>query len=215
MSELKLFKVKAKVNSVNGRQELHGDEHRLACDVGIEVNQSNRFLDKLDTTLLETFYWKNPVSDEVRQETVEGVERVTDFPNLRALMENIGLPIKWMAKFDDGEFRVHHGDDPADDIILREVKVNEIKLTPKEGGTVLVGLRIQGHPDEGDLARLFTVLQSEVTITINTDPDDEEERQPDLLEKPAKVTKLRKRKANEPVSDEQVDQIAGALSASE
>lgn len=209
MPELQLFKVKAKVSSVNGRQELHGEEHRLACDIGIEVNQSNRFLDKLDTRLLETFYWKNP-SGANDQAELEGVERVTDFPNLR--FEHLVTPIKWAEKFEDGEFRVHHGDDPADDIVLREVKINEIKLTPKEGGTVLVGLRIQGHPDEGDLARLFTVLQSEVTITVDTDPDDEEEQAPP---EPEKVTKLaRKRKGQQDAFDaERVGQIADAMNS--
>lgn len=209
MSELKLFKVRARVASVNGRQELNGEEHRLACDIGIEVNQSNRFLDKLDTRLLETFYWKNP-SGANDQAELEGVERVTDFPNLR--FEHLVTPIKWAEKFEDGEFRVHHGDDPADDIVLREVKINEIKLTPKEGGTVLVGLRIQGHPDEGDLARLFTVLQSEVTITVDTDPDDEEEQAPP---EPEKVTKLaRKRKGQQDAFDaERVGQIADAMNS--
>lgn len=209
MSELKLFKVKARVNSVNGRQELHGDEHQLACDVGIEVNQSNRFLDKLDSRLLETFYWKNPAG--AQQEDLEGVERVTDFPNLR--FEHLAMPIKWTEKFEDGVFRVHHGDDPADDIVMREVKINEIRLTPKEGGTVLVGLRIQGHPDEADLARLFTVLQSEVTVTVNTDPDDEEEQPAEELQKPAKVTNLRKKRnqQTDAFDEERVGAIKDAM----
>ncbi|MBJ9658933.1 hypothetical protein [Burkholderia gladioli] len=190
MSDLKVLKVKAKVNSVNGRHELNGDDHRLACDVGIEFNQSNRFLDKLDTTLVETFYWRNPASDDVRQDNVEGVERFTDFPNLRPVMENVAFPIKWLTKFEESLFVVHDRDDPSKDIRLADVKVNEIRFTPKEGGTVLVGLRIQGHPDEVDLARLFMVLQSEVSITVDTDPDDDEVDPPAAsaaVEKPARA----------------------------
>jgi hypothetical protein len=212
MSELKFLRIKAKVTSLNVRQELHGEEHKLACDIHIEFDAPNRSLDKLDPLLLQCFYWKNPAG--ANQEELEGIERVTDFPNLR--FEHLAVPVKWLDKFEDGEFRVHHGDDPDDDIVEREVKINEIKVTPKEGGTVRWGVRVQCHPDEADLARLATVLQSEVTVTVDSDPDDEAE-QPNLptLEKPAKVTNLRKRGKNQTVPDAQVDQIAGALTASE
>lgn len=205
MSELRLFKVRAKVVSVNGRQELNGEEHRLACDIGIEVNQPNRVLDKLDSRLLETFYWKNPAG--AHQEELEGVERVTDYPNLR--FEHLGLPVKWLEKFEDCLFVLHHGDNASLDLKLMEAKVNEIRITPKEGGTTTLGMRIQAHPDEGDLARLFTVLQSEVTVTVDTDPDEEE---PDAPSPPAAKKTARKKKGQQDlVSDEQVGQIAQAM----
>jgi hypothetical protein len=207
MSELNLFKVRAKVVSVNGRQELHGEEHRLACDIGIEVNQPNRVLDKLDTRLLETFYWKNPAG--AQQEDLDGVERVTDYPNLR--FEHLGMPVKWLEKFEDCLFVLHHGDDDSLDLKLVEAKVNEIRITPKEGGTTTLGMRIQAHPDEGDLARLFTVLQSEVTVTVDTDPDDEE---PDAAPAPAaKKTARKKKGAQQEFDDERVSQIKDAMTS--
>lgn len=212
MPELKFFRIKAKVTSLNMRQELHGEEHKLACDIHIEFDAPNRSLDKLDTRLLETFYWKNPAG--AQQEELEGVERVTDYPNLR--FEHLAMPIKWLEKFEEGEFRVHHGDDSANDIVQSEVKINEIRLTPKEGGTTRWGLRIQSHPDESDVARLATVLQSEVTVTVNTDPDDEDEQPTEELQKPAKVTNLRKggKKGQQDVFDEaRVGAIADAMNA--
>ncbi|TDV04650.1 hypothetical protein [Paraburkholderia caballeronis] len=213
MSELKLFKVKAKINSVNGRDELHGDEHVLACDIGLEFNQSNRFLDKLDGALVETFYWRNPSSDDVRQENVEGVERFTDFPNLRPVMESLAFPMKWLGKYEEALFILHHGEDDDRDIRLGDVKVNEIKFTPKEGGTVLVSARIQGHPHEGDLARLFTVLQREATVTVDTDPDDDEagELPPEDSPKPAK--RQRKGKQADAFDAERVQDIKDAMTS--
>lgn len=210
MSELKLFKVRAKVVSVNGRQELHGEEHRLACDIGIEVNQPNRVLDKLDTRLLETFYWKNPAG--AHQEELEVVERITDYPNL--CFEHLGLPVKWLEKFEDGLFILHHGEDEALDLRLREVKVNEIRITPKEGGTTTLGFRVQGHPDEGDLARLFTVLQSEVTVTVDTDPEDEAD-EPAASEQPKPKRGARKGKQTDAFDDKRVQDIKDAMTASE
>lgn len=205
MSELRLFKVRCKVVSVNGRQELHGEEHRLACDIGIEVNQPNRVLDKLDTRLLETFYWKNPAG--AQQEELEGVERVTDYPNLR--FEHLGLPVKWLEKFDDCLFVLHHGDDASLDLKLKEAKVNEIRITPKEGGTTTLGMRIQAHPDEGDLARLFTVLQSEVTVTVDTDPDEDEPETPPPAAK--KTARKKKGQQADAFDEERVSQIKDAM----
>jgi hypothetical protein len=218
MSEFRFFKIKMKVTSVNVRQELHGEDHRLAMDIGLEFNQSNRSLDKLDPLLLQTFFWNNG------QGQLDGVEKVSDYPNLR--FEYLGMPIKWIEEFTEGQFRIHHGDG-ASDIVMRDADINNIRITVKEGGTTVYNVRIQCHPDEEDVARVCTVLQSEVTGTIDSDPDEDADeddedrepasdaRQPDLLEKPAKVTNLRKRKGNEPVPDAQVDQIAGAMAASE
>ncbi|PXW23376.1 hypothetical protein [Paraburkholderia caballeronis] len=170
MSEFRFFKIKMKVTSVNVRQELHGDEHRLAMDIGLEFNQSNRSLDKLDGRLVQTFYWKNPAG--AQQEDLEGVERVTDYPNLR--FEHLAMPVKWLEEFSEGAFRIHHGDDGANDIVMRDVDINNIRFSAKEGGTTTYSVRIQCHPDEADVARVCTVLQSEVTGTIDSDPDDEE-----------------------------------------
>jgi hypothetical protein len=216
MSEFRFFKIKMKITSVNVRQELHGEDHELAMDIGLEFNQSNRSLDKLDPLLLQTFFWNNG------QGQLDGVEKVSDYPNLR--FEHLAMPIKWLEEFTEGEFRIHHGDDD-NDIIVRDADINNIRFSVKEGGTTVYNVRIQCHPDEEDVARVCTVLQSEVTGTIDSDPDDsdEETRQPEEnskqpglpLEKPAKVTNLRKRKAGDTVPDEQVNQIAGAMTASE
>lgn len=189
MSEFRFFKIKMKVTSVNVRQELNGEEHRLAMDIGLEFNQSNRALDKLDSRLIQTFYWKSPTGPA--QDDLDGVERVTDYPNLR--FEHLVAPFKWAEKYEEGLFRVHHGDDDSNDIVMREAKINEIKFWPKEGGTVTFNARVQCHPDEADVARMCTVLQSEITGTIDTDPDDDEPPAPtEKVEKPARAGRLKK-----------------------
>lgn len=190
MSEFRFHKIKMKVTSVNVRQELNGEEHRLAMDIGLEFNQSNHSLDKLDTRLIETFYWKSPTGPA--QNDLDGVERVTDFPNLR--FDQMGMPVKWGDEFEDGLFRMHHGGDDANDVVIREAKINQIRFWVKEGGTTTYNVRVQCHPDEADVARMCTVLQSEITATIDTDPDDDE---PDAapsekVEKPARARGVRK-----------------------
>lgn len=210
MSEFRFFKIKMKVTSVNVRQELHGEEHVLAMDIGLEFNQSNRSLDKLDTRLLETFYWKNPAGGQ--QEELEGVERVTDYPNLR--FEHLGMPQRWLEEFAEGEFHIHHGDDAENDIIMREANINNIRFLPKEGGTTVYNVRIQCHPDEADVARMCTVLQSEVTGTIDSDPDDEE---PEVEAPPpaAKKTARKKKGAQQEFDEAQVEAIKDAMQACE
>ncbi|WP_207000658.1 hypothetical protein [Trinickia mobilis] len=206
MSELKLINVKAKVAHVQGRQELNGDEYRLACDIRLEMDLPNRVLDQLDTRLLETFYWRNPALVDTKTETIEGVEQV--YPNLR--FEHLHMPLKWNERFDEGLFVMPHGDEVDADVRLGEVKINEITLFPKEGGTVHLSVRIQAHPDEEDLVRMFTVMQRVVTVTVDTDPEDEEEQEseaPAAEKKPARG----RRKKGEAVPEEQVGQIAQAM----
>lgn len=213
MSEFRFLKIKMKVTSVNVRQELHGEEHCLAMDVGLEFNQSNRALDKLDARLLETFYWKSPTGPT--QDDLDGVERVTDYPNLR--FEHMVAPIKWAEKFEEGLLRVHHGDDESNDIVMRDAKINEIKFWPKEGGTTTFNVRVQCHPDEADVARMCTVLQSEITGTIDTDPDeDEPSEQSEAVQKPARATRLKKGSKKgqaDAFDDERVQHIKEAMEA--
>lgn len=187
---MNLYKAKGKLRSVNVRQELHGDEHRLACDIGLEFDQPNRFLDKLDTRLLETFYWKNPSG----QLTLDGCE-VSDFPNLR-FAEMLGMPIKWTEEFGGSAFTLH-SDVNSGDTVMRDVSINKVRLTPKEGGTVSVAVRIQGHPEEDELAHLCSALQSAVTFTVESNPDDETVEQ--QAEREGKVIAKKAKKAAKPL----------------
>lgn len=211
MSEFRFFKIKMKVTSVNVRQELHGDDHRLAMDIGLEFNQSNRSLDKLDGRLLQTFYWANPAG--AQQENLEGVERVTDYPNLR--FEHLAAPLKWQEEFSEGEFRIHHGDDAADDIVMRDVDINNIRFSVKEGGTTMYNVRVQCHPDEADVARVCTVLQSEVTGTIDSDPDDDEPTEPVASEPTKPKRGPRKNKQADAFDAQRVTDIANAMNAAQ
>ncbi|WP_186039711.1 hypothetical protein [Burkholderia gladioli] len=204
MPEFRFTKIKMKVTSINVRQELHGDEHCLAMDIGLEFNQSNRALDKLDGRLVEAFYWKSPTGNT---EALEGVERITDLPNLR--FEHLVTPLKWAEKYEEGLFRVHHGNKPSDDIVMLEAKINEIKFHPKEGGTTLFTVRVQCNPDEAQVARMCALLQSEITGTIDSDPDDEDTAPPpgaaEQPEKPAAAKTGRK-----PRRGKQTDAFADA-----
>ncbi|MGK8887570.1 hypothetical protein [Burkholderia gladioli] len=204
MPEFRFIKIKMKVTSINVRQELHGDQPHLAMDIGLEFNQSNRSLDKLDGRLMEALYWKSPTGGT---DTLEGVERVTDLPNLR--FEHLVSPMKWAEKYEDGLFRVHHGSDVSNDIVMREAKINKIAFHPKEGGTTLYSVQIQSNTDEAQVARMCSLLQSEITGTIDSDPDDEDTAPPpgaaEQPEKPAAAKTGRK-----PRRGKQTDAFADA-----
>lgn len=199
MSEFRFFKTKMRITSVNVRQELHGDDHVLAMDIGLEFNQSNRSLDKLDPLLLQTFFWNNG------QGQLDGVDKVTDYPNLR--FEHLAMPIKWLDEFTEGLFSIHHGEDADNDIVINDVEINNIRMAFKEGGTTVYNARVQCHPDEDDVARICTVLQSDVMCTLDSDPDESEPVAPPV----AKKTARKQKGQQELVPDEQVGQIAEAM----
>ncbi|MET5117021.1 hypothetical protein AAHH79_44255, partial [Burkholderia pseudomallei] len=63
----------------------------------------------------------------------------------------------------------------------------------KEGGTTTYNARVQCHPDDADVARMCTVLQSEITGTNDTDPDDDEPpATTEKVAKPALAVRLKK-----------------------
>jgi hypothetical protein len=204
MSEFRFFKTKMRITSVNVRQELHGDDHVLAMDIGLEFNQSNRSLDKLDPLLLQTFFWNNG------QGQLDGVDKVTDYPNLR--FEHLAMPIKWLDEFTEGLFCIHHGEDDDNDIVIKDAEINNIRMAFKEGGTTVYNARVQCHPDEDDVARICTVLQSDVTCTLDSDPDEDVPVAP-----PAKKTTRKKKGAGQQQTfdDAQVADIKDAMEACE
>jgi hypothetical protein len=207
--EFQFFRVKAKLASVNVRQELHGEDRVLALDIGVEFDQGNYSLDKLDPLLLTSLFWENTA--ERKQADLEGVEPPSIVPNLR--FASLTQPLKWDEEFSDGAFTIHHGDDPMHDIRLTDVDIGKIRFTAKEGGTVQWAVRIQCHPDEADVARVCALLQSEVTVTIDTDPEDDEAIEPPADEQPKRGA--RKGKQTDAFDDARVQDIKDAMTASE
>lgn len=209
--EFQFFRVKAKLASVNVRQELHGEDRVLALDIGVEFDQGNYSLDKLDPALLPSLFWANEA--DRKQADLDGVEPASILPNLR--FASLAQPLKWDEEFSEGAFTIHHGDDPWHDVRLADVDIGKIRFTVKEGGTVQWAVRIQCHPDEADVARVCAFLQSEVTVTIDVDPDDDEADERLAAEQPKPKRSERKGKQTDVFDAARVQGIKDAMTAAQ
>ena len=146
---------KAKLNHVNGRVEKNVEER--AFDLKITVEMHNTVLNMFHDHLLDAFYKVDPEADMVDAE--KGHRTLLKFLKL--------APVHWGHEMVECGVTIGYGIGGASDILLNGCKVNNFVFTLKEGGTVSISLRIIAHPDPDDIAKLFELMQQEITLSIN------------------------------------------------
>jgi len=153
-----------KITSVNPRSERHGPEElHPAVDIGISLVTSNNILSALDGKLLDALYTKNASADQGGQQNLDGVEEVSNLPNLK--FPKMGA-LKWKHDLMGYTLTVEHG--VGSDITLTGCKVNSFTIDPKEGGSVELKFRVQSSDglDERTLGKLSLLVQNEVDIML-------------------------------------------------
>lgn len=161
---------KAKLNSVNVRSEKHGPELVPAVDLKIVIDQSNDILDKFHPDLKASLYYKAQTDDE--QEELEGIEPVTNLPNLK--FPKLDSPLKWDHSGSGYRLDIDYGLGDSSNLLMFGCEVNSIGLALKEGGTVEVSSRVQvANVEERILGKLAGLVQHEINIIL-TPPTVEE-----------------------------------------
>jgi len=151
-----------RVKHINNRIEKHSDDKVLGVDLRLVVRLSNNELAQFSPTLKASFYHKD---DSVQGDVVTDANHL---PNLKN--PQIG-PIKWEGDWEHRRLAIHHGTRAQDDIVLGDAKVSKVVLDLQEGGTVFVTFRVQCHPDEKQAAKLLTLLDQEVHMSLSVDDD--------------------------------------------
>jgi hypothetical protein len=109
--------------------------------------------------LLEMLYERPKAPDLVEQGSAEG------FTALR--MPLLGLPLDWDMVLDNRTMTIHYGlGDDKSNIVLPECKVHKFKITPQNGGTVLVAWQISAHPDAKQAGWLYDHQQTDIVISL-------------------------------------------------
>ena len=149
-----LKKQKGKVAHLNVREEKHGEDPVLACDVKIQADISNKFLDELSPGLRSSIFTKEGTPGAL----VDGEDPLTmlRFPQL--------APVKWKVGLVAARF-VLHGAKKADDLEF-ECDVKEAQLAPKEGGTVELSFSAAVLPTPEDSGKLAALLGKDVRVTV-------------------------------------------------
>lgn len=157
------YLTKAKLSSVNVRSEKHGPELVPAVDLKIVVDSSNDILAKFHPDLKEALYFK--AQQEEEQDQLEGIEPVTNLPNLK--FPKLDGPLKWDHVGAGYRLDIDFGLGGSSNLVMFGCEVNNIAFACKEGGTVEVAFRVQvSDIEERILGKLAGLVQHEISIIL-------------------------------------------------
>lgn len=148
----------AKIVSVTNVSEKHGSERKPALSIGLYLVTGGDVLDMFDVMLRGMLYRKpQPTPGELPMEH-EGLTELR-FPFMRNLA--------WDRKYEGYLLRLHIGASGAEDVLLADCGIKDIRFTTQEGGSVGVHFKVTAHPkDEVDHGKVATRLQQEMIITL-------------------------------------------------
>jgi hypothetical protein len=152
----------AKIVSVTNVSEKHGRERKPAMAIGLYMVGSQDLLDQFDDALV-TMLWRRPqpTPGELPMEHTQFTE--LRFPFMRNLA--------WDKKYAGYILRFHIGATGAEDVLLAECGLKDIRFVAQEGGSTGIGFKVKAHPkDEIDHGKIACRLQQEIFITL-TPPD--------------------------------------------
>ena len=143
-----------KLSSVNPRAEIHGEKKVPACDLKFEYAADNGDLAHFAPDLRSALY-KAP---EDQQDLIDP-ERlsVMRYPKMGAF--------RWDMTGKGYSLTVHYGIGGPSDIVL-PVDIDNFKLLPQNGGTVMVMFRAVAHPEEDDMGRICAMIQQVIEISL-------------------------------------------------
>lgn len=160
-----LNKQTVRMSNFNARSELNGDTRKPAADISCSASMPNTILDVLCPGLLQLLYERPKNPDLAEQANPDALTALR--------MPLLGLPLKWALELDNRKLTIDYGLGGDSDIVLPECKVHKFTIEPQNGGTVLLGWMISGHPDATQAGWLYDHQQQDIVITLEADPQDD------------------------------------------
>lgn len=155
---------------LNSRTEKHGEDNVAAGDLKIRAQLSNDCLAMFHPSLKSSLYFYDKTADEDLVDKAKS-EEPGYMPHLRfAQIEGF----KWDGEIVGAKVTVHSGIDAKSDIALDDCKVNQFSLEPQNGGTVIVTMRIQMHPNEKQAGKLWAMVGDNIVLSVEPPPKQEE-----------------------------------------
>lgn len=150
MLRLELSKANATLENVNLRVEKAGQDKVPAADLKLSCALGADVLAHFSPTLKGFLFDENGPKD-----LADGV-RLRD-PHLQ-------YPLARDEEMTGVTLEVGFG--PGKPMKLEDCKANAFKLTPMDGGTVVVGFRVQCRPTPDQVAKLYQLQEASVEITL-------------------------------------------------
>lgn len=160
-------KTKGKVTKVAGFTIKMGQKDtRSAAQLRVMATVSNSILDKFSAGMRE-FLFERAKSSEKVQKQLDGVEVVSDLPNLREPGVKLGA-LHWDDEQTGCTFTIDRAIDP---VLLKDCKISMFKIAPKDGGSVQVFFTLTtGELDRETSGDLMLLNQREILFEL-TLPD--------------------------------------------
>jgi hypothetical protein len=154
---------KGKVTKVGGFTiKLGQKDTRPAAWLRVMATVPNDVLDKFSPGMREFLFEKAKGGEKV-QKQLDGVEVVSDLPNLREPGVKLGA-LHWDDEQTGCAFIVDRAIDP---IKVGDCKVNKFKIAPKDGGTVQVFFTLTtGELDRETAGELVLLNQQEIVFEL-------------------------------------------------
>lgn len=151
MFAFELERATATLENLNCRTEKNGPDKVPAADLKISVTGSADLLAFFSPTLKAMLF-----NDKGPKDLADGLPlRDTHFVfPLARDEEMVGATVS--LDFGIGK-----------PMVFEEAKVNQFRITPMEGGSVIVGFRVQCRPDEKQIGRLYQLQEQAVTIGVD------------------------------------------------
>lgn len=155
--------------------EMHGKETVPGVALNFTFNVGSDFLQMMDPELRAFFFCKSGAkSHDLADQTAE-------LPNLRYTKLMPKGKYLWRQRYQDSILTVHVGDREDNAIEQTGVVKKPWTLTPMEGGTIIVGMTFQCHPQGEEVTKLYDLQRSDVRISFDpgeempdTDPEDDD-----------------------------------------
>ena len=150
MLRLELAKASATLESVNLRTEKHGPDKIPAADLKVSVAQAADVLANFSPTLKNFLFH---------------TEGTLDLAGGFALRDpHLGYPLSRDEEMTGATVKIGYG--PGDPQVFADAKVNAFKLTPMDGGSVIVGFRVQCRPTPEQIAKLYTLQETGIELWL-------------------------------------------------
>lgn len=148
-----------RLTSFNPRAELHGEDPKPAADLTLEAKLPNSVLSELAPSLKAFLYMK----DDEQADLVSGA----DPEHLTRLRFPKMSPFKWSEEIVGATVTIHYGATGRGDVTLPGCIVGKYRVTPEEGGTVILSMQVQAHPDEQQAGKVCMLVGTQIQVTID------------------------------------------------
>lgn len=164
--EFKTFTA-VRLHQLNIRMENHGDGLSPAVDMKCSVEVPNTKLAEIDKELLPMFY--KPVETEeekAAQGELPNVPNKSSMPLLRSHSLAPAFPLG--IEYSGYQMTVDRGLGEKSNLVLAECKLNKVTITPKEGGTVQLGFRVQASMVGDDVVgKLSSYIKADMHVALS------------------------------------------------